>query len=141
MILNILSMAAGFALVVLTLGDIFQVVVVPRSTGRRYRISFYVWRSMWRIWPAVGWRIYAADTDKREEFLAIFAPFMLIALLGVWVALLILGFALLVWGLRAGVTPAHASFATCSTSLGRRCSPLDSATLSDEPPGLGWCRY
>ncbi len=110
MIANILSMAAGFALVVLTLGDIFQVVVVPRSTGRRYRISFYVWRSVWRIWPAVGWRIYAADSDKREEFLAIFAPFMLIALLGIWAALLVLGFALLVWGLRAGLTPAHASF-------------------------------
>jgi hypothetical protein len=110
MIVNILSMAAGVAIVVLTLGDIFQVVVVPRSTGRRYRISFYVWRTMWRIWPAVGWRIYATDSDKREEFLAIFAPFMLIALLGVWVALLITGFALLVWGLRGGLTPAHASF-------------------------------
>ena len=44
MILNILSMVAGLGLVVLTLGDIFQVVVVPRSTGRRYRISFTLWR-------------------------------------------------------------------------------------------------
>jgi hypothetical protein len=110
MILNILSMAAGIAIVVVTLGDIFQVVVVPRSTGRRYRISFYVWRSMWQIWPALGWRLFAADSDRREEFLAIFAPFMLVALLGLWAALLILGFGLLVWGLRAGLTPAHASF-------------------------------
>jgi hypothetical protein len=110
MILNILSMAAGIALVVLTLGDIFQVVVVPRSTGRRYRISFYVWRSMWRIWPMLGWRLYPENSDRREEFLAIFAPFMLIALLGLWVGLLIFGFALMVWGIRGGITPAHATF-------------------------------
>jgi hypothetical protein len=112
MILNMLSMAAGIVLVVITLGDIFQVVVVPRSTGRRYRISFYVWRCTWRVWPALGWRIYPSDSERREEFLAIFAPFMLIVLLGVWVALLILGFALLSWGLRAGLTPANASFGT-----------------------------
>jgi len=110
MILNILSIAAGIGLVVLTLGDIFQVVVVPRATGRRYRISFYVWRWMWRIWPALGWRVYSTDSDRREEFMAVFAPFMLVALLGVWVALLIAGFALMVWGLRGGLTPAHATF-------------------------------
>jgi hypothetical protein len=112
MIGNILSMAAGIALVVITLGDIFQVVVVPRSTGRRYRVSFYLWRSTWRVWPALGWRLYPTDSDRREEFLAMFAPFMLIALLGVWVALLLLGFALLSWGLRAGLSPANASFGT-----------------------------
>ena len=51
MAINILSVAAGIVLVVLTLNDIFQSVVVPRATGRRFRISFYVWRSAWRIWP------------------------------------------------------------------------------------------
>jgi hypothetical protein len=110
MILNILSMTAGIGLVVLTLGDIFQVVVVPRSTGRRYRISFYVWRWMWGTWPRVGWRLYPTDSDRREEFMAVFAPFMLIGLLGFWVALLIFGFGLLVWGLRGGLIPSHASF-------------------------------
>jgi hypothetical protein len=110
MVLNILSMAAGIGLVVLTLGDIFQVVVVPRSTGRRYRISFYVWRWMWQTWPRVGWRLYPADSDRREEFMAIFAPFMLIGLLGLWVALLIFGFGLLVWGIRGGLIPSHATF-------------------------------
>ena len=112
MIGNILSVAAGIALVVITLADLFQVVVVPRSTGRRYRVSFYVWRSTWLVWPALGWRLYPTDSDRREEFLAIFAPFMLIALLGVWVALLVLGFAMLSWGLRAGLTPANPSFGT-----------------------------
>jgi hypothetical protein len=112
MLLNILSMAAGIALVVITLSDIFQVVVMPRATGRRFRVSFYVWRSMWLVWPAVGWRFYAADPDRREEFLATFAPFMLIMLLGVWVALLVLGFALLSWGLRSGIMPPNASFGT-----------------------------
>jgi hypothetical protein len=110
MIWSILSIAAGITVVVATLGDIFQVVVVPRSTGRRFRISFFVWRFAWQIWPALAWRIFPEDSDRREEFLAVFAPMMLILLLGLWVGLLIVGFALLLWGLRAGVTPAHASF-------------------------------
>ena len=52
----------------------------------------------------------SADSDRREEFMAVFAPFMLIALLGFWVTLLIFGFALLVWGIRGGLIPSHASF-------------------------------
>lgn len=110
MVIDVLSISAGLIIVVLTLGDIFQVVVVPRATGRRYRISFYLWRQMWWLWPPLAWRLYPENDDGREEFLAVFAPLMLILLLGVWVALLILGFALVLWGLRAGVTPAHPSF-------------------------------
>ncbi len=112
MVANILSMAAGVIVVVATISDIFQVVVVPRATGRRFRISFFVWRWAWHVWPAVAWRMFPEDTDRREETLAVFAPFMLIGLLGVWVALLIFGFAFLLWGFRAGLTPPNMSFGT-----------------------------
>lgn len=109
---NILSIAAGVVVVVLTLGDIFQVVVVPRATGRSWRVSFYAFRLLWRLWPGVAWRLYPANDDRREEFLAIFAPFMLILLLALWTGLLIVGFTFMLWGLRAGLTTPHASFGT-----------------------------
>ena len=83
---------------------------MPRATGRSFRISFYVWRSMWYLWPRVAWRVFAADAGRREESLAIFAPFMLTVLIGLWAGLLIFGFGTVLWGLRAGVIPAHASF-------------------------------
>jgi Ion channel len=107
---NLLSIAAGIVCVLLTLSDIFQSVVVPRATGRSFRISFYAWRIVWRAWPAAAWRFFPADSDRREEFLAVFAPLMLISLIAIWVASLMFGFALIFWGLRGGLSPPGGSF-------------------------------
>lgn len=112
MLLNILSAALGIAVIGITLTDVFQSVVVPRAVGRRFRISFAVWRALWYVWPKVGWRFYADDAGRREDFFALFAPFMLILLLGLWAGLLIFGFGLVLWAMRAGVTPANATFGT-----------------------------
>lgn len=112
MVANVISIALGAVVVVLTVNDIFQSVVVPRATGRRFRVSFYAWRSAWHIWPGVAWRLFPNNEEKREECLAVFAPFMLITLIALWVSLLILGFALIFWGLRGGLTPSNGSFAT-----------------------------
>jgi ion channel len=110
--LNILSIAFGLSVIALTLNDVFQSVVMPRATGRRLRISFYVWRGAWQVWPRMVWRLYGGDGDRREELLAVFAPFMLITLLALWAALLIVGFGFVLWGFRGGIVPAHASFGT-----------------------------
>ena len=112
MLFNVLAIAAGAATIAAALADVFQSVVVPRATGRRFRISFYVWRWVWRAWPVLAWRFYPQDSDRREDFLAIFAPLGLISLLGLWVGLLIFGFGLVLWGFRGGISPAHASFGT-----------------------------
>jgi Ion channel len=112
MLLNAASIALGFWIIVAALNDVFQSVVMPRATGRRYRVSFHFWRLMWWLWPRAAWRLFPSDDDRREDFLAVFAPFMLIALIGFWVMLLIFGFALMLWGMRSGVTPSNASFPT-----------------------------
>jgi hypothetical protein len=110
--LDILSLAIGVLCIAITLSDIFQSVVMPRATGRRFRISFYVWRWMWYAWPRLAWRLYFDNPDQREEFFAVFAPFMLILMMALWVALLIFGFGLLFWAMRGGIEPSHASFGT-----------------------------
>src|SRR5579871_2983366 len=112
MVLNIASIVAGIAVIALTLNDVFQSVVMPRATGRRFRISFYVWRATWYCWPRLAWRLHAGDADAREEFLAVYAPLMLILMIGIWAILLIVGFGSLLWSMRSGIAPAHASFGT-----------------------------
>jgi hypothetical protein len=112
MLSNIASIAAGVVIIALTLNDVFQSVVMPRATGRGFRISFYYWRSAWYVWPKLAWRVYPGDGDRREDFLAVFAPLMLISLIGLWAGLLIVGFGFLLWGMRGGIAPAHASFGT-----------------------------
>jgi hypothetical protein len=112
MLLDVVSVAFGIAVIALTLGDVFAVVVMPRATGRRYRISFYAWRVMWHLWPALAWRLHGDDADRREDFLAVFAPFTLVSMIGLWASLLILGFGATLWGMRAGIAPSHISFGT-----------------------------
>ncbi|MBV8067633.1 MAG: two pore domain potassium channel family protein [Candidatus Eremiobacteraeota bacterium] len=111
-LLNVASIAFGAIVIALALNDVFQSVVVPRATGRRYRISSYVWRWMWELWPRLAWLLFATDEDRREDFLATFAPFMLISLLGMWVGLLIVGYGFVLWGVRGGILPHNASFGT-----------------------------
>jgi hypothetical protein len=112
MFVNILSFIAGVAIVGFTLSDVFQSVVMPRAAGRRFRFSFYAWRAMWYVWPKLAWRRFALNADRREDALAVFAPLMLVLLIGVWAALLILGFGLVLWAMRNGIEPPHSSFGT-----------------------------
>jgi len=111
-VLNIASIVFGALVVGLTLNDVFQSVVVPRATGRRYRISSYVWRWMWELWPWIAWRLFATNDERREDFLATFAPFMLVALLGMWIGLLIVGYGFVLWGIRSEITPHDVSLGT-----------------------------
>ena len=79
-------------------------VVVPRAVNRTLRISSFVTRTLWRLWPALGYRIYR-DAGRREDFLALFAPFTMILLLAIWVAVLIAGYGLMFWAARDSLRP------------------------------------
>ncbi|HZY99847.1 MAG TPA: ion channel [Candidatus Baltobacteraceae bacterium] len=105
MVGDILSVVAGICVIVLVLGDVFQSVVVPRAVGRRWRLSLLLWRAFWQRWPMLAWKLYPADDDKREDFLATYAPFMLVFLLLVWAAGIVFGYGLIFWGLRGGLSP------------------------------------
>lgn len=105
MAVNALCVAAGILLLVLTLNDVFQSAIVPRAVGRRFRPSFFAWRWGWQLWPAVAWKIYGEDDERRENLLAAFAPGMLLVLLVMWAALLVFAFGAIFFGLRAGLTP------------------------------------
>jgi nitrate reductase NapE component len=103
-ILSALSILVGFLLIFAALNDVFQSVVVPRAVGRRFRISFVTWRSIWRLWPTLAWTFYR-DEGMREDFLALFAPFTLVLLLTIWAVTLVIGYGFVFWGLRGGFTP------------------------------------
>lgn len=107
---NLVSIVAGIALILVTLNDVFQSVIVPRATGRRYRLSVRIWRAIWSVWPSVAWRLDPENSGRREEFLAAFAPFTLTLLIFLWASLLIVGFSFVLWGLRSGITPARPTF-------------------------------
>jgi ABC-type multidrug transport system fused ATPase/permease subunit len=91
--LSVLEALAGLFLILYVSWDVFNTVVLPRPTPSVYRISRNVTRTGWRAWRWHARR--TASADKRERWLAIFAPLIVLVLLAAWVLVLILGFGLL----------------------------------------------
>ena len=102
-ILRSVEFLAGLFVILSVLNDVFQSVIVPRAVGRRYRISANISRLSWRFWRWYALRI--DDGDRRENFLATYAPLVLIVLLVVWVAGLIFGYGLMFHALADEVRP------------------------------------
>lgn len=95
----------GVLLIALTFGDVFQSVIVPRSVGRRFRASYYNARALWWTWPRLAHLIRGSDPYKRENFLAAFAPFYLVANIVLWSSLLLLGYGAIFYALRSQMRP------------------------------------
>ncbi|HEY6235374.1 MAG TPA: potassium channel family protein [Candidatus Elarobacter sp.] len=97
-------------MVVSSLSDLFQSVVVPRSVGGRWRASVVIARYGWRAWRGRAMEI--GDQERREDTLAIFAPTFMISLLIYWVASQAVGYGLMFWALNAGLSPHPGVFAS-----------------------------
>lgn len=112
----ILFVLSGVAVVGLVLYDVFASVVVPRAVQRGWRVSALLVRLTWRLWRRVG--ISIEPPQRREAFLSIFAPWTLILLFGVWVAGLICGYGLILYGLKAQIHPQLDSFGSAAYYAG-----------------------
>jgi hypothetical protein len=107
---DVAVLVVGIVAISLTLADLFQSVIVPRAPNLRFRISFIVWRTLWTVWPRIAERLSPSDPGGREDFLAAFAPFALVAMLAVWAAVLVLGYGAVLWALRDQIVPLPKSY-------------------------------
>ena len=99
----LLEFLAGLALSVWALNDVFNTVILPRPAPARYRPAGFLTRGSWALW-----RRYADASrtpERREQRLGIFAPGVVMILLGLWLVLLIVGFSLMLLALGDGVSP------------------------------------
>ena len=99
----ILSVVVGAVIIAMTASDIFQAVIVPRPTGRRFRPSGYISRYAWEAWTKLAFRMPSGES--REDYLGAFAPFLLISLLGFWIVSLVTGYGFIFFGLRDEIKP------------------------------------
>ena len=104
------NIGVGAILVVVTLYDVFQSVVLPRPAVGRVRLSTTFINVGWRAWRRVAER--PRKLQMREAALAAFAPMMIVVLLIIWAFFLVLGYALIFSGLHDGLTPQPDSFGT-----------------------------
>ena len=86
---------------------------MPRRVVHKFRFARLYYRTAWRTWR---WAALTFLSGKRREaLLSWFGPLSLLGLFAAWMAGLIVGFALLNWGLKL---PLHARNRT------RRFSPI-----------------
>ena len=98
----------GLSLLAWVLNDVFNTVILPRPSPARYRPAGLLTRWSWRLW-----RRYAdaqRSPDRREHRLGVFAPAIVMTLLGLWIVLLIVGFAAVLLALGDGVAPKLTDF-------------------------------
>ena len=98
-LVNVACGLAGLTLVLLTIVDVFFSVIVPRPARSRLRASVLMSRYSWQAWRAIAERF--GDADQREDILGTYAPALLVSLAVLWVTLLIGGYGLLFFALRA----------------------------------------
>jgi Ion channel len=93
----VLSLIAGIVLTLTVLWETFETIILPRRVRRRFRLTRLYYRGTWKPWSRMVHRI--RSKDRREALLSFYGPLSLIGLLGLWAASLVLGFALVHYGL------------------------------------------
>jgi Ion channel len=92
--------AVAFSAVVLlgfTAQDAFEVMLLPRRVMRQLRFVSIFYRVTWSAWSALARRW--PRRDHRDHLLSIFGPLSMVLLFSVWIAGLMVGFALLFWAI------------------------------------------
>ncbi len=98
--LRVAGFAVGVVVVALTIASAVRTVVLPRAVPSRLtRIVFLGVRGLYRL--RLG---RAADYETRDAVMASYAPVSLLVLLQVWLALVWVGYGLMLWTARAGAT-------------------------------------
>ena len=96
------AVIAGALLIVLVLWETFETLVLPRRVSRRLRLTRLYYRIFWSIWSGAG-RHHPGS--RRENYLSVFAPLSLLILFVLWAGSVIVGFALIQWGLETPIAP------------------------------------
>ena len=94
---NIFGVVLGIVVIWVVLLDAFETVVLPRRVLRNFRLTAYFYRRTWIPWRKIASHI--KTTSRQQNFLGYYGPVSVILLMAVWAAELILGFALIQYGI------------------------------------------
>jgi hypothetical protein len=111
-LLQVIIGIGALALVVMTLVEVFETIVLPHRVSRRLRLTRLYFRWGWGLWSRLGQRVHAYQ--RRENVLSVFGPLSLLGLLVLWAVLLILAYAGIQWAIGSPLATAGSgtSFAT-----------------------------
>src|SRR5438309_11833878 len=94
---SIVATVSGLVIIWVVLLDAFETVVLPRRVTRHFKLTAWFYRQTWIPWRRLARHI--KPSSRQQNFLGYFGPLSLILLLGFWAMGLILGFALVQYGI------------------------------------------
>jgi Ion channel len=94
---SIPAVVLGVVIICVVLLDAFETVVLPRRVTRHFKLTAWFYRRTWIPWKKIAGRI--RTPSRQQSFLGYFGPLSLIMLLAFWATTLIMGFALLQYGI------------------------------------------
>jgi hypothetical protein len=130
------STGAGVVLLLIVFYDLFQTVVLPRPAVRKFQLARYLVRPLWIVWRWVSLR--SSRVDRSETRLAAFGPVSLIVLVLIWAFGLILGYGLILYGVRDQFRPELADFPEAFYVSASTLVPL---AYGDFVPEQGFARF
>jgi hypothetical protein len=105
---HVVGIIAGLLLIALILVDAFETIVQPRRVTRRVRPTRLFLFASWRLWTGAAERLPGhaqwESSTPRDRRLGVYGPLALLLLLGLWATALVVGFALVHWGLGSALT-------------------------------------
>jgi hypothetical protein len=104
-----LEIVVGLSVLLFVFNDLFQAVVLPRPSVYRLPLaSQFLVRQLWVVWRWLGNR--RRRVERRENFLGAFGPAVLLVLLAFWGLSLVLGYGLVLDGLKSQLAPPPSTF-------------------------------
>ena len=103
--MKILAILLGVGLILTTLWDAFEAVILPRRVTRTFRLTRLFYRTTWRVWVAFVRGCMGAK--RRDLFFSYYGPLSLLLLFACWALALIAGFGLVHWGIGSAVVAAY----------------------------------
>lgn len=97
--IDVLAIIGGIALILDVLWETFETIVLPRRVTRHFRFTRFFYIQTWRPWAAMANR--RKNRKKRDSLISYYGPFSLLLLLAVWAMALMLGFALIHYGVHS----------------------------------------
>jgi hypothetical protein len=93
--MKLLIAIAGLFILLATLWEAFETIILPRRVTRPVRLVRIFYRLTWKFWAAANRMIRSKKV--RDAHLSYYGPLSLLALFATWAFLLVLAFAMLQW--------------------------------------------
>ena len=103
-----MELILGLLIIVATFYDLFRSIVLPRPSVNRFLLVRLLFIGFWAMWRWVGRRI--SGPARREAWLATFGPSAVLAMFATWALAFMLGYALILDGLKSQIHPLLGGF-------------------------------